>query len=236
MSGPAGSTSSKRESERAQLEPLGEDVDADEARGAHRPREHRGREADRAEAGDEDGVVAADPDPLEALVDRAEAAGDLRAVRVGERVGSRDEVLLLGEDEGRHAAVALPAVRPAPGAGAGDHVAAAAVVAQAAAGDVVDDDAVALREAAAAGAAPDDLPAGLVPRDHPRLVALRPLAEVLVVDAADVGAADRGALRPHQHLAVARRGHGIAFDLGGAVAGKDSALHGIGNCGHMYGG
>ena len=78
------------EGERArELEPLGEDVDADEARGAHRLREHGGREADRAEAGDEHGVVAADADPLEALVDRAEAAGDLGAVGVGERVGQQ---------------------------------------------------------------------------------------------------------------------------------------------------
>ena len=118
-----------------------------------------GGQADRAKAGDQDGVVAADADLLEAFIDGAEAAGHLRAVGVGQVVRKSDQVLLLGDHVIGHAAIALPAVGAAVfRAGAGDHVAAAAIVAHAAAGDVIHDDAVARFEAAAARPGLDDLP------------------------------------------------------------------------------
>jgi hypothetical protein len=54
---------------------------------------------------------------------------------------------------------------------------------------VVNDDAVAGLEAAAARACRDDLAARLVAGDH-SLIALRTFAKVLVIDAANIGAAD----------------------------------------------
>ena len=69
-----------------------------------------GGQADGAEAGDQHGVIAVDADLLQAFVDGAEAAGDLRAVGIGELVGQGDEVFLLGDHVVGHAAVALPAV------------------------------------------------------------------------------------------------------------------------------
>jgi hypothetical protein len=62
------------------------------------------------EAGDEHGVIAADADLLQAFVHGAKAAGHLRAIGIGELIGQRDEVLLLGHHVLGHAAVALPAV------------------------------------------------------------------------------------------------------------------------------
>ena len=159
------------------------------------------------------------------FVHRPEPAGHLRAVGVRQRVGQQDEVLLLREHVVGHAAVTLPAVRAPVLAGARDHVAAPAVVAHAAPGDVVDDDAVAHLEAPAARAGGHDLPARLVARDHARLVALGPLAEVLVVDAADVRAADRGALGPDQHFAVSRFRDGELTQLRAAVARKHETPH-----------
>ena len=160
----------------------------------------------------------------QAFVDGAEAAGHLRAIGVGEFGGQMDQVLLLGEEVFGHAAVALPAVGAAVLlAGAGDHVAAAAIVAHAAAGDVIDDDAVAHAEAAAAGARLDDLAARLVAGDH-ALVAFRAFAQVLVIDAADVRAADGGRLHAQQHFAVARLGDGHFFQFDRAVAGQDMRL------------
>ena len=136
-----------------------------------------------------------------------------------------DEILLLGEQEFRHAAVALPAVgAPILLAGAGDHVAAAAIVADPAAGDVIDNDAVTHAEAPASGAGLDDLPAGLV-AGHYALVAFGALAEMLVIDAAYVGAADGGRLHAKQHFAVAGRGNGHFFQFDGAVTGQVCADH-----------
>src|SRR5450759_4940756 len=95
-------------------------------------------------------MVARDADLLQSLVDRAEAAGHLRAIGIGQLGGEMDQVLLLGEQVFRHAAVALPAVGTAIlGASAGDHVAAAAIVTQAAARNVIHDHAAAHAEAAA---------------------------------------------------------------------------------------
>ena len=208
-----------------QLHALFDDVDADDPLGAQFAAERAGGQAHRTEAGDQHGVVAADADLFQAFVDRAEAAGHLRAIGVGQFGGEMDQVLLFGEQEFRHAAVALPAVGAAILlAGAGDHVAAAAIVAHAAAGDVIDDDAVAHAEAAAAGAGLDDLAGGLVPGDH-ALVAFGTLAQMLVIDAADVRAADGGRLHAKQHFAVAGRRNGHLFQFDGAVAGEECACH-----------
>src|SRR5690606_13183670 len=148
------------------VKPVVVHVEADDARGAEGAREHGGGEPDGAEAGDEHDVVAADADLLQALVDGAEAAGDLRAVGVREGVGQQDQVFLFGEEVVGHAAVALPAVGPAPPlARAAYHVAAPTVVAEAAAGDVVDDHPVALLEAPAPRPGLDDLAARLVAGD-----------------------------------------------------------------------
>ena len=150
------------------LHALGHHVDADDFLRAQLAAERAGGQADGAEAGDEHGMVAADADLLQALVDGAESAGHLRAVGVGELVGQRDEVFFFGDHELGHAAIALPAVGAAIFlAGAGDHVAAAAIVAHAAAGDVIDDDAIARLEAAAAGARGDNLAAGSWPAITP---------------------------------------------------------------------
>ena len=70
---------------------------------------------------------------------------------------------------------------------------------------MIDDDAVAFLELPAAGADLDDLAARLVAGDH-ALVAFGALAEMLVVNAADVGAADGGGLHAQQNFAVAGRG------------------------------
>ena len=58
-----------------------------------------------------------------------------------------------------------------------------------------------------AGAEGDDLAGGLVTSDD-ALVAFGALAEVLVVNAADIGAADGGGFHAQQDLAVARVGNG----------------------------
>ncbi len=202
-----------------------DDIDANDPVGAQFAAERAGRQAHRAETGDQHGVIAADADLFQAFVDRAEAAGYLRAIGVGQFGGEMDQVLLLGEQEFRHAAVALPAVGPAVLlAGAGDHVAAAAIVAQSAAGDVINDDTVAHAEAAASGTRLHDLPAGLVPRHH-ALVAFGTLAQMLVIDAADVRAADSGCLHTKQHFAMAGRGDGHFFQFDRAVAGEECACH-----------
>ena len=208
-----------------QLQPFRQDVDPDHVTRPERPADHRGREADRPETRDQHRVVAADADALDALVHGPEPARHLRAVRVGQRLGQQDEVLLLGQHVVGHASVALPPVRAPVVARARDHVAAPAVVAHATTGDVVDDDAVTRLEAAAAGAGVHDLAARLVPGDHARLVALGPLAEMLVVDATDVRPADGRALRADQDLAVPGSGDGELPQLGSAVARKDETTH-----------
>ena len=187
--------------------------------------ERAGGQAHRAQAGDQHGVIAVDADLFQALVDGAEAAGHLRAIGVGELVGQGDQVLLFGHHVLGHAAVALPAVGAAILlAGAGDHVAAPAIVAHAAAGDVIDNHAVAGLEAAAARARGDDLAARLVPGDH-ALVAFGALAQVLVIDAANIGAADGGGLHAQQNFAVARLRHRHRAHLDGGVAGQIRCGH-----------
>ena len=78
--------------------------------GTHGLGQHQRRQAHRPQARHQDAIVAADADLLDGLVDRAEAAGHLGPVLVGQLVGQLDEVLLLRQDIGGHAAVALPAV------------------------------------------------------------------------------------------------------------------------------
>ena len=93
-----------------------------------------------------------------------------------------------------------------------------------AAGDVIDDHAVAQAEAAASGTGLDDLAARFVTGHH-ALVALGALAQMLVIDAADVRTADGGRLHAEQHFAVARDRDGHLFQFDGAVAGKECACH-----------
>ena len=198
----------RRARDRGDLHALRHNVDADDLLRAEFAAERAGGEADGAEAGDEHRMIAVDANFLEAFVDGAESAGYLCAVGVGELVGKGDEIFFFGDHELRHAAVALPAVGAAILlAGAGDHVAAAAIVAHAAAGDVIDDDAVACFEAAAARAGGDDLAARLMASDD-ALVAFGSLAEMLVVDAANVGAANGGRFHAQQNFSVARLGTG----------------------------
>jgi hypothetical protein len=97
-------------------------------------------------------------------------------------------------------------------------------VAEAATGDVVEDHPVADTEAPATGADLDDPAARLVAGDHV-LVCLRPVAEVLAVDGADVAATDRRRLHVDQDLAVAgrRSWHVVEGDL--PSAGETYAAH-----------
>ncbi len=60
----------------------GHDVDADDPVGAQFAAERAGGQAHGAEAGDQHRIVAADADLLQPFVDRAEAAGHLRAIGV----------------------------------------------------------------------------------------------------------------------------------------------------------
>ena len=79
-------------------------------------------------------------------------------------------------------------------------------------------------EPTAAGPDRRHLAARLVAGDHP-LIGLRSPAQVLAVDRADVAAADRRGLHPHQHLAMSRLGDIDLNMLDGAVAGKDDSAH-----------
>src|SRR5208337_5608175 len=153
-------------------------------------------------------MIAVDADLLQALVHGAESACHLRAVGVGQLIGQRDQILLLGDHVLGHAAVALPAVGAAIlVAGAGNHVAAPAVVAHAATGDVIDNDAIARFEAAAAFAHGHNLAAWLVPGDH-ALVTLGALAKMFVINAANVGPADGRRFHSQQNFPMTRLGHG----------------------------
>ena len=207
------------------LHALGNNVDADDLLRAEFAAKRAGGQADGAQAGNEHRMIAVDADLLQALVDGAESASNLRAIGVGELIGQGDQILLLGDHVLGHAAVALPAVSAAIFfAGAGDHVAAPAVVAHAATGDVIDDDAIARFEAAAARSRGDDLAAGLVPGDH-SLVAFGAFAQMLVINAANIGAADRRCLYAQQNLPMARLGHRHSAHLNGRVARQERCGH-----------
>ena len=60
---------------------------------------------------------------------------------------------------------------------------------------------------------------------HHSLVAFRALAQVLVVDAADIGAADGGGLHAEEHFTMAGLGNRHLLELGGAIAGQVGAQH-----------
>ena len=90
---------------------------------------------------------------------------------------------------------------------------------------MIDNHAVAGVEAAHTGPFGHDDAAGLVPGDGAGDIALRPLADVLAVDAADVAAADGGGHGLDQNLAVAGGGNVKLFQLNGAVAGQNGAGH-----------
>ena len=130
-----------------------------------------------------------------------------------------DQVLLFRQQVLGHAAVALPSVSPTVlFAGAGDHVPAAAIVAEATTGDVIYDHAAASPEAAAARAGLHDLAARLMAGHH-ALIAFRPLAQVLMVDGADIRAANGGGFHANQYFTAARRGDLQFSKFHGAVAG-----------------
>ena len=119
----------------------------DEPVGPHGPGQHQRRQTHRPQARHQDAIVAADADLLDGLIDRAESAGHLGPVLVGQLVRQFDEVFLLRQDIGRHAAVSLPAVCLAELALAGDIIASPAVVTDAAARDMIYDHPVAFLEA-----------------------------------------------------------------------------------------
>ena len=164
-------------------------VHADDLVRPQRLAQHRRRQAHRPQARDQQPVLPVDLDARQRLPGRAEAAGDQRAVHIGQVVRQGDAGVLLGQQVRGVAAVALPAVGGAVLAVAGDHVAGLAVLADAAAADVVQHDAVAGLELLAARADLDDLPARLMPGDDAP-VGLVAHAQVLAVDGADVAAAD----------------------------------------------
>ena len=85
-------------------------VGADHARGAERPGQQPGGQADRAEPGHQHGVGAVDGDPAQRFVRGAEAASHTGAVDVRQRVGQHQHVVCLGEQQLGVPAVALPAV------------------------------------------------------------------------------------------------------------------------------
>src|ERR1035438_675296 len=186
-----------------------------------------GGQSNRTEASDEHGVITVDADLLEALIDGAEAAGDLRAVGIGERIGQCDEIFLFRDHVLGHAAVTLPPIGAAIlDASAGDHVAAAAIVAHSAAGDVVNDYAIARPEAAAALAGGHNQPSGFV-SDDDALIAFRTFAKMLVIDAADIRAADGGGLDAQQNFSVAGCWHGHSAQFDGRVPGQVRRGHGV---------
>ena len=208
-----------------ELHALLHNVDADNLVRAQLSAERASGQSHGAQTGDQHRMIAADADLFQTFIHRAETAGHLGAIGIGQRVGEVDQVLLFGEQEFGHAAIALPAVGAAIFfAGAGDHVAAAAIVAHATAGDVIHDDAVAHGEAAASGAGLHDLAAGLVACHH-ALVTFRTLAQMLVINAADVRAADGGRLHAKQHFAVAGYRNRHLFQYDGAIAGEERAFH-----------
>ena len=86
---------------------------------------------------------------------------------------------------------------------------------------MIHDHAIAFAEAAASGAGLHDLPARLVPGDH-SLVAFRPLAQMLVINAADIRAADGGGLHAQQHFAVSGLRNRHLPHLHRAIAGQDT--------------
>jgi hypothetical protein len=94
---------------------------------------------------------------------------------------------------------------------------------------VINDHAIAGLEAAAALAGSNYLAAWLVAGDH-ALVSFGTFAEVLVIDAANVGAADGGGFDAEQHLSVAWSGDGHGAQFDGRVSGQEGCGHGLVHC------
>src|SRR5947207_892462 len=170
-------------------------------------------------------MIAVDSHLLECFIHRAEAARDLRAINIGERVGKTDQVLLFGKQVLGHTAVALPSIGSAIlWAGAGDHVPAAAVIAHPASRDVIHDHPVAHLEPAAARAGRDDLSRRLVSGDH-ALVAFRAFSEMLAIDSANIRAANGRSFHGEKHLAMSRLRYRNISYLDGAVPRKKRRFH-----------
>ena len=115
---------------------------ADEHVGSHGLCKHKRSQTHRAQAGYQHRIVAADADFFNGFIYRAEAAGYLCAVLVGQFVRQRDQILFIRQDVRRHAAVPLPAVSLTETALAGYVIASAAVVAYTAAGNMVNNNSV----------------------------------------------------------------------------------------------
>ena len=86
-----------------------------------------------AKAGDKNGVVSADTDLLDSLINGSETAGYLCAVFVGKLVRKGDEILLICQNVRSHTAVSLPAVSLTEFAFTGNVITSPAVIADAAA-------------------------------------------------------------------------------------------------------
>ena len=84
-------------------------------------------------AGDKNGVVSADTDLLDSLINGSETAGYLCAVFVGKLVRKGDEILLICQNVRSHTAVSLPAVSLTEFAFTGNVITSPAVIADAAA-------------------------------------------------------------------------------------------------------
>jgi hypothetical protein len=76
-----------------------------------------------------------------------------------------------------------------------------AVVADSAAGDVIDDHTITLAETTAAWSDPDDLTARFVPGNH-ALIALRPFAQMLVVNTSNIRAAYSGGFHEEKDFSM----------------------------------
>ena len=97
---------------------------------------------------------------------------------------------------------------------------------------MVEHHAVALLKPPHAGAGCDNLSTRLMPGHHARLVAFRPLAQMLVVDAADIGAADGGRFGFNQHLAMAELRNFVLLKFNRAIARQIGSCHCFWNRSH----
>src|SRR5579864_1104437 len=187
-----------------QLQALGDNINADYLLDAQLTGQCRCCQSHGSQSGDQYGVVAVELNLLNRFVYGPKAARDLSPICVGELAWQRDEILLFRDHVVGHSAVTLPAVRsPVFLICAGNHVTAATVIANAAPRDVIHDHAVADFKAPATLSHLDDFAAWLMAGDN-SLVTFGSLAEMLVINAADIGTADRGGLNPDQNFAVVR--------------------------------
>src|SRR5579864_135008 len=187
-----------------QLQALGNNINPDYLMDTQLTGQCRCCQSHGSQSGDQKGVVAVELNLLNRFVYGPKAAGNLRPICVGKLVWQRNEILLFRDHAVSHSAVTLPAVRsPVFLICAGNHVTAATVVANATARDVIHDHAVADNKAPTTRPHFDDFAAWLMACDD-SLIALRSLAKMLVIYAADIGTADRGGLNPDQNFGMAR--------------------------------